>query len=87
MFKLRKPRTSKKYCEQILHFLLRYPCRTKLGILCAINGESSIVLNCLGELYDKGIVDVCHTNFNGAYYYINNSWIEYALKCKPGRRK
>ena len=87
MFRLRKPKTSKKYCEQILHYLLRRPCTTRLGILCAIKGESSVVNNSLGELLDKGVVDVRYTNFGGAFFYINDRWLEYALKCKPGRRK
>lgn len=88
MFRIRKPRTSKKYCEQILHYLLRRPCTTSVEILCAINGKGGVVLNSLGELYDRGIVEVSYSNYCiGALYYINNSWIEYALKCKPGRRK
>lgn len=81
--------TSKKYYEQILHFLLRYPCRTRLGILCAISGksvneESFVVSKNLDELCDKGIVDVCHTNFDGAFFYINNRWLDVALRCKGG---
>lgn len=86
MFRIRKPRTSKKYCENILHYLLRRPCTTRVGILCAIKGNCNVILNSLGELCDKGIVDVHY--FIGAYnYYINDRWIEYALKCKPGRRR
>lgn len=88
MFRIRKPKTSKKYCEQILHYLLRHPCTTEIGVLCAINGNSPVVQNSLGELYDKGIVEVYYSSKGlRALYYINNSWIEYALKCKPGRRK
>lgn len=83
MFKLRLPRTSKKYYEQILHYLLRHPCTTKIGILCAINGNCIVVLNRLDELYDKGIVEVRYSDeCIGALYYINDRWLDYALRCK-----
>lgn len=88
MFRIKKPKTSKKYCEQILHYLLRHPCTTNVRILCAINGKPDVVLNSLGELYDKGVVDVQYANYYlRPLYYINDRWLEYALKCKPGRRK